>query len=357
MLRKICRVFLVLALEPYNWLKAFAVLRGVEMLIVPGTGLLTDAHGVLGAGPYNLVKWTLMARASGCRVIFVSVGAGPVDGRVSRFFVKQALGLAATRSYRDDSSKRFMESVGIGADTDRVSPDLAFSLPLPPRPTTVSTGGRPIVGLGIMESPGGYGNPGTSGSGHQAYIDALVAFAAWLIDHGYGVRVLLGDYKTDARTKQQFIERLREAAPSAARHVIDEPASSVDQFLSQIASTKLVVSTRFHGAVLSFVCGKPTICISFHEKCSALMRAMGMDEYCLPMNGFTVDQLIDTFRRLDEAAPLLAPLIHERTSSFRSALDEQYEQILAGSSAPLPVAEQPSAVNTWSWGEGADSTP
>jgi polysaccharide pyruvyl transferase WcaK-like protein len=349
-LRKICRVFLVLALEPYNWLKAFAVIRRAEMLIVPGTGLLTDAHGVLGAGPYNLAKWTLMARATGCRVIFVSVGAGPVDRRVSRFFVKLALGLAATRSYRDDSSKLFMEGVGIGADTDRVSPDLAFSLPLPPRSTTVSTGGRPIVGLGIMESPGGYGDPGTSGSGHQAYIDALVAFAAWLIDHGYGVRVLLGDYETDVGTKQQFIERLREAAPSAVRHVIDEPATSVDQFLSQIASTKLVVSTRFHGAVLSFVCGKPTICISFHEKCSALMRAMGMDDYCLPMSGFTVDQLIDAFRHLEAEAPLLTALIQDRTSAFRSALDEQYEQI-----APVRVATHPATFDT-RVGEGADST-
>jgi polysaccharide pyruvyl transferase WcaK-like protein len=332
-LRKICRVFLVLALEPYNWLKAFAVIRRAEMLIVPGTGLLTDAHGVLGAGPYNLAKWTLMARATGCRVIFVSVGAGPVDRRVSRFFVKLALGLAATRSYRDDSSKLFMEGVGIGADTDRVSPDLAFSLPLPPRSTTVSTGGRPIVGLGIMESPGGYGDP-----------------AAWLIDHGYGVRVLLGDYETDVGTKQQFIERLREAAPSAVRHVIDEPATSVDQFLSQIASTKLVVSTRFHGAVLSFVCGKPTICISFHEKCSALMRAMGMDDYCLPMSGFTVDQLIDAFRHLEAEAPLLTALIQDRTSAFRSALDEQYEQI-----APVRVATHPATFDT-RVGEGADST-
>ena len=357
LLRRICRVSLILAVEPYTWLKAFAVLRGTKMLIVPGTGLLTDAHGLLGAGPYSLVKWTLMARASGCRVIFVSVGVGPIDGRVGKFLVKLALGLAATRSYRDVSAKRYIESAGFRADTDRVSPDLAFSLPLSPQPTKASTGGRPIVGLGIMESPGGYGNPGTSGSCHRAYVDALVAFAAWLVEHGYGVRVLVGDYNTDLGTKEQFVERLREAAPSAARHVVDEPASSVDQLLSQIASTKLVVATRFHSALLAFVCGKPTICISFHEKCSALMRAMGMYDYCLPMNGLTVDQLIDAFRRLDEAAPLLAPLIHERTSSFRSALNEQYEQILAGSSAPLPLAEQPSAVNTWSWGEGADSTP
>jgi polysaccharide pyruvyl transferase WcaK-like protein len=330
LLRKICRVCLVLAGEPYAWLKALTVLRGTEMLIVPGTGLLTDAYGLLGAGPYNLVKWTLMARASGCRVIFVSVGAGPLDRTVARFLVKLALALAATRSYRDASTKRYLESAGLRADDDQVYPDLAFSLPMSSQQRTASNGGRPIVGLGIMEAPGGYGNPGTSGTGHRAYVEALVAFAAWLVDHGYGVRVLVGDYCTDLRAKRQFVKLLREMAPSAARQVVDDPISSVDELLSQIASTELVVATRFHGALLPFVCGKPTICISFHEKCSALMSAMGMNEYCLPMSGVTVYQLIDAFRRLEGAAPLLAPLIHERASTFRSALDEQYERILAG---------------------------
>jgi hypothetical protein len=68
---------------------------------------------------------------------------------------------------------------------------------------------------------------------------------------------------------------------------------------------------------------------------------MGMDEYCLPMSGFNVDQLIDAFRHLDAEAPLLTALIHERTSTFRSALNDQYEEI-----APVWVAAQPATFNT-----------
>jgi hypothetical protein len=80
------------------------------------------------------------------------------------------------------------------------------------------------------------------------------------------------------------------------------------------------------------------------------MRAMGMDDYCLPMSGFTVDQLIDAFRHLEAEAPLLTALIQDRTSAFRSALDEQYEQI-----APVRVATHPATFDT-RVGEGADST-
>ena len=43
------------------------------MLIVPGTGLLTDAYGLGGWGPYSLFKWSLAAKLRGCRVLFVSV--------------------------------------------------------------------------------------------------------------------------------------------------------------------------------------------------------------------------------------------------------------------------------------------
>jgi hypothetical protein len=88
-----------------------------------------------------------------------------------------------------------------------------------------------------------------------------------------------------------------------------------------------VVATRFHGVLLSFVCGKPAICISFHEKCVDLMRAMRMSEYCLEMNSVTADELMETFRRLERAAPRLAPLVRERAAAFRSALADQYERI------------------------------
>ena len=98
------------------------------MLIVPGTGLLTDAYGLFGWGPYSLFKWSLLAKACRCKLLFVSVGAGPIYGALGRWFVKSALSLADFRSYRDDSTKQYLKSIGFHSDNDRVCPDLVFSL-------------------------------------------------------------------------------------------------------------------------------------------------------------------------------------------------------------------------------------
>jgi polysaccharide pyruvyl transferase WcaK-like protein len=327
LLHKLRRRCIRLGLEPYSWLEGFGTLRRTDMLIIPGTGLLTDAFGVFGAGPYTLLKWTLIAKACRCKVLFVSVGAGPLHGVIGRRLAKSALSLADVRSYRDDSTKQYLQNVGFGTGGDLVYPDLAFSLPQASLPKPQSKGGRPMVGLGLMESPGRYGAGTTSDDAYRSYLEALVTFAEWLVDRGYRLRMLMGDHSTDLDAKKQFSSLLRERRPGAQEHVLDDPISSVEQLLSQIASTDFVVATRFHGVLLAMLCDKPAICISFHEKCDALMSAMGMSEYCLDMNSLNAEELVEAFRSLEQRAPVLEPQIRDRASAFRSALDEQYERI------------------------------
>src|SRR5262245_48872578 len=67
--------------------RAFSVLKGTDMLIIPGTGILTDAYGLTRWGPYNVFKWSVIARLRGCRVSFVSVGIGPLDRLLGRALV------------------------------------------------------------------------------------------------------------------------------------------------------------------------------------------------------------------------------------------------------------------------------
>src|SRR5262245_34769820 len=67
------RMFIGLPSELWRWLDAFKALRGADVLIIAGTGLLTDAYGLTGWGPYNLFKWSLVARMCRCKVLFVSV--------------------------------------------------------------------------------------------------------------------------------------------------------------------------------------------------------------------------------------------------------------------------------------------
>ena len=88
--------------------RAFRELKGTDMLIVPGTGLVTDAFGLSRWGPYSLFKWVLMAKLRRCRVLFVSIGAGPIDRTLGRVLVKATLSLADYRSYRDDASRDYL---------------------------------------------------------------------------------------------------------------------------------------------------------------------------------------------------------------------------------------------------------
>src|SRR5262249_15633580 len=95
--RVIRRICIGLPNEAYRWIKCFITLRRTDMLIIPGTGLLTDAYSLFGWGPYNLLKWSLIGKVCRCKVLFVSVGAGPIYGMLGRCFVKAMLSLADFR--------------------------------------------------------------------------------------------------------------------------------------------------------------------------------------------------------------------------------------------------------------------
>jgi polysaccharide pyruvyl transferase WcaK-like protein len=324
-LRKAC---VGLPSEAYRWVKGLIRLRRTDMLIIPGGGLLTDAYGLLGWGPYNLLKWSLIAKICGCKLLFVSVGAGPIYGTPGRWFVRSILSLADFRSYRDSSTMRYLEGIGFCTNNDRVYPDLAFSLPevaIPHRNPGKSC--RSVVGLGVMEYAGKYSVSTPSGTTYLAYLQNLVMFVRWLLAREYDIRLLSGDF-ADVHARQEFRDLLREQLSVCDEgRIIDEPICSVEGLLSQIVATDIVVATRFHNVLLALLCNKPVISISFHHKCESLMSAMGLPEYCLDINDLKVDRLIEKFCDLQTNSDIIKPLIRAKTKEFREALDQQYEFI------------------------------
>lgn len=326
--RVLRRVCIGLLSEPYQWVKGLMRLRRTDMLIIPGTGLLTDANGLLGWGPYNLLKWSLIAKACRCKLLFVSVGAGPVYGAPGKCFVKSVLRLADFRSYRDNSTMQYLQDIGFHDDNDRVYPDLAFSLPedvIPHQNPTKNR--RSVVGLGVMDYAGRYSVANPSDTIYLAYLESLVTLVGWLLAHEYDVRLLSGDLG-DTHVRQELRDLLRERLSGRDEgHIIDEPISSVEGLLSQLSTTDLVVATRFHNVLLALFCNKPVISVSFHHKCKSLMNAMGLSEYCLDINDLKAERLIEKFRDLETNANKIKSSIREKAREFRNALDEQYKFI------------------------------
>jgi polysaccharide pyruvyl transferase WcaK-like protein len=327
LLRLVRRAFIGVPSEPYRWLTGLIRLWRTDLLIIAGTGLLTDACGLAGWGPYNLFKWSLMAKSCRCKLLFVSVGAGPIDSPLGRWLVKSTLSLADFRSYRDNSTMQYLSGIGFRTDSDRIYPDLAFSLPATAIPRNTERRPRTVVGLGLIAYAGLYGTSRPNNAIYLAYLENLAGLVRWLLAQGSDVRLLVGDL-VDVPTKQEFRGLLRKQFSELdERHIIDDPVLSVTDLLSQIGGTDIVVATRFHNVLLALLCEKPVISISFHPKCASLMSAMGLSAYCLDINDLKADQLIAKISEIKRNYARLKILIREKNMEFRKALDEQYRLI------------------------------
>ena len=311
--------------ELYRCWRGVRHLWSTDLFMIVGTGLLTDAYGLEGWGPYSLFKWTLLAKLCGSRIIFVSTGAGPITRPFGKILVKAALSLADFRSYRDEASMKCLERIGFHHGEDRIYPDLAFSLSA--GMLRVSNGSGRVVGLGVIEHHGIYGGAVLSDAQYASYIEALTQLAVWLLDRGYDIRLLIGDI-SDTPVLHQLKALIWERVGDIAEHRIRAtPANSADEVLRHLGETDFVVATRFHNVLLALVLNKPSISISFHHKCSSLMSQMGLSEYCQDIQRLSAERLIDQFCQLEENAPRLEEMIRERTEEQRRALDDQYRRI------------------------------
>jgi polysaccharide pyruvyl transferase WcaK-like protein len=319
------KLFVYLPREMRHWLAAFRSLKDTEVLAIPGTGLLTDAYQNSFGTPYTVFKWSMVARLRGCKTLFVSVGAGPMDRPLTRWFIRTALSTATFRSYRDNSTKDCVLGIGLLAKDDPIYPDLVFNMPVPQMLYRGnSKGPRRRIAIGIMS----YGGK-PSADKHDfpldvKYLEKVVTFLEWLIANEYDVRILFSDSRYDPPALD-YMRTLLTARLSCEgrRRVIDQPVSSSQDLLSELAATDAVVATRFHNVLLALMLEKPVISISFHQKCSSLMSQMGLSKYCQEIQDLNVEKLILQFRDLENNSQALRDQIGQRTKEFRAALDEQ----------------------------------
>lgn len=325
------RLLIRAPLEFVDWLEAFRALRGTTMLVMPGTGMLGD-FGIEPLGlHYQILKWSIVARLRGCKVLFVSVGAGPIENPLSRWIVKRAISLADYRSYRDRFSRQYLDGLGFDTSRDRVYPDLAFSFAGPATPLPRRRSSRRVVGLGLMDYYGRESRPERGESIYQGYLQALVPFVAWLLERDYSVRLIIGDLEYDKRVKGDLLRMLAERSlPGERGRILDEPISSPEQLWGQLAQTDVVVATRFHNVLLALMLDKPVLALSYHEKVESLMAGMGLAEYCHRIVDLDAQRLRERFAALEESAESLQGSIHQKTGEYRAALDEQYRLIFNG---------------------------
>ena len=313
-----------------NWftgVRACARSAGTDVLIVAGTGIVADyMTGPLG-WPYDIFKFSTLAALCRVKLVFLSVGVGPIRHPLSRWFLKRSLALADMRSYRDVASRQYLENVGFNTDRDLVCPDVVFGLSPGNMFCGVRASQRRVVGLGLKD----YGtSERLEPTAFQKYLDTMAAFVSWLLEHGYSVRLLIGDFQYDSRVVGEFVETLKHRnIPTSAPLLMAEPALTVEELLCQMSETEVVVSPRYHNLVLALIQNKPVIALSDHAKLESLMVDFGLAQYHLPLRDLSVDDLIIRFEQLEAHAEQLRPYITAELERYRQALGEQRATLVA----------------------------
>lgn len=302
----------------------FRNVSNVDVLLIPGTGILDDFGERPIGFPYIIFLICLVAKLRGIKVAFVSAGAGPIRHPVSRWLMKSAARTAAYRSYRDQISKDFMQSLGIDTGQDPVYPDLAFRLPDPisaERPKD----NRLTIGLGVMEYLGWAA--GGSQEIYDLYIKKLTEFALWLLNDGYRIRLLVGQGDDQRAVDDVTNAVTRELGNLPEGSIVIDTPHSLNDLMEQISDVDAVVATRYHNVLCALKVGRPTISLGYAKKNDVLMAEMGLGEFCQHVEEFDLDLLQQQFKTMIEHRNSYQDIVKTNSANLRQKLLQQ-EQFL-----------------------------
>jgi polysaccharide pyruvyl transferase WcaK-like protein len=317
---------------PASW-SAFRRLRAIDRLIVAGSGPLEDDPG----SAYRVLKWTTLARLAGAQVAFASVGAGPLDRRVNRLFVRWALSLADYVSVRDQSSADLIRKIGYKGRLT-VRPDMAFGFPvdaLLPSPTLPGQGCR-TVGVNIMSineprRARGIDVGDDDVSVFQSYIARLVDVTARLLVLGYRVVLFSSEFNHDLVVRREFLERFASVHPGLAssrllNSGLDDTASDL---LPIIASCDYVVATRFHSALFALLMDKPVVGLVYHPKMRDLLTSFGLADSAFDVETFDVGQVENAIATLQSNRPAIVARLAATAALHRAEVESQFDALVA----------------------------
>ncbi|MGY4303998.1 polysaccharide pyruvyl transferase WcaK-like protein [Bradyrhizobium sp. USDA 4369] len=307
---------------------AIEVVRKLDVLIIPGTGILNDYCAPPFGLPYTLFRWCLAARLCGTRLALVSIGAGPLHHGLTKWFVLRSAAMATYRSYRNLFSKNYLAGLGFDVSNDPVYPDLAFALPIPSAPPQAAPAQRLTVCIGAMHYQGWRGHLETDENIYETYLGKLRDFALWLLERGMRVHLVMGDER-DWRAVcdlRQAISTVRPSLPDDL--VVVERAGGWQDAFRQLRAADIVVATRFHTLVFALMLGKPTISVGYSEYHTELIETMGLGGFAQHSESIDLEVLISQFSELSSNRAKYEPVIVQRAETARSMLADQEQKVM-----------------------------
>ncbi|MGB3813697.1 MAG: polysaccharide pyruvyl transferase family protein [Shinella sp.] len=323
-----------------------AILRaasGINVMVIPGTGILDDFQETPFGWPFIVFWWCLAARLHGARIAFVSIGAGPIRGTLSRWFLKSAVRMAAYRSYRDDFSLHYVQGLGIDTSSDHRFPDLAFGLREPTRPENDNGPKRVTIGIGGMRYRGWERNHANAETIYRTYVNKIAVLANRLLDTGHDVRLFMGD-TSDTKALNDIREILAVATGDRKGRLSGTYTVTLQEVMEEVLKVDIAIVSRYHNLLCTLKIGRPAVSLGYAEKNDELMAEFGRAMFCQHIETFDVEQVLRQVHMTLGDLAAARNTIAQRNATIRAELVRQQDLLLSGilldrSGKTLPLAQ------------------
>jgi polysaccharide pyruvyl transferase WcaK-like protein len=309
-------------------LRTISWVRRHDVVVVPGAGVLEASLPMVPRGwPYAIWLLSASGKVFGTKVAFVSIGAGAVNQRMTRFLFNGAAKLAYYRSYRDVGAREAMRKRGLDVSGDHVYPDLAFAL----RPPACGQVDPELVVVGVMAYYGTNDERKQADEIYANYVAGMKRFVRWLAENDHKVLLIVGDTNgSDSTVVAEVLDDVRMSLPGLDPSTVTAAAvSSYSDVMQVMTQASSVVAIRYHNVLCALKLSKPTIAISYSPKHDVLITDMGLPEFSLAVSTLDVDELIKKFTELESQSAELRHTLEERNATKAAGISGQFGELSA----------------------------
>lgn len=294
-------------------------------LIVCGSGQLVDKGLGPWDYPYTLLKWVLLAKSTGTKIFFVSMGAGPISDSLSYWMLHKALSRADYLSYRDSSSKKLIEDHIPGLKGE-IYPDIAHSLrTLPDRGGKIPK--NKIVAINPMPVFKNYYVSELQRERFEAYKDSLAKLINHILSKEEFTINLYNNHPSDIPVINEVKERLLKIPGIDLGKVNVIHNETVDNLINTISKAEIIVATRFHSTVFPLRLSIPVLGIYYHPKSLELLEEAGLGDFSVDVKECRSEELCAKFDELSNNSDKIKKELEPHSRRYKELIEEQWDNI------------------------------
>lgn len=270
--------------------------RDADLVVCAGGGLFQDDDSLVKM-PYWALRLSFI-RLFSRRIVGLSIGVGPLNYRISRFFARLALANLGPIAVRDELARRVVEP--LTHQLIDVMPDPAFLLRSSNTDQAgqllhdngVPIGEKPLIGVSLRRCfhtqsnliPHKYLHKLRLGRGRgrkpmSLYVRRIADVLDEVIERADAHVVFLPTYVVGHENDSDVCRRISRFMMSDSKTLIE--VSDPRQYMALASHLSVMLAGRMHSAILAASAGVPIVGLAYNQKFFGTFAHLGLTDRCI----------------------------------------------------------------------------